>query len=293
MASHGGSFSHTEDIKLGRASGVHQSLDPLNLRVRESRDSDAHPESNAIVVWLDVTGSMSRVVRQIHASLPRLMNMLTGRNLIDHPQILFGAVGDATQGDRGPLQIGQFESGAEMEGDLGNFWLENGGGGGIPQESYELAAFATARHTSIDCFERRNRKGYVFFIGDEMTYPFVSKMQVKELLGEDISENVPTTQIFNELKDMYNVFFILPTDGAHGREEGISNYWHTLVGADHILRLEDPSNAADLIAAQIGVCEGRTTIEALREGEMAVASSVLSCVSCDLATISGPVADNL
>ena len=53
---------------------VHQTLDPRGLVVRESRDSDEHPDSNAVVISLDVTGSMDRVVRGIHANLPQQLD---------------------------------------------------------------------------------------------------------------------------------------------------------------------------------------------------------------------------
>ena len=71
------------------------------------------------------------------------------------PQILFGAIGDATC-DRAPLQVGQFESDNRMDDDLGRILLE-GGGGGQKTESYELAMYFMARHTAIDCFEKRGR----------------------------------------------------------------------------------------------------------------------------------------
>src|SRR5438874_5662822 len=107
---------------------IHQTLDPFHMRLRESRDSDEHPNSNAIIISLDVTGSMGKVVRGIHADLPRLHELLLGQNYIPHPQILFAAVGDATC-DRVPVQVGQFESDNRMDQNLENMILEGGGGG--------------------------------------------------------------------------------------------------------------------------------------------------------------------
>src|SRR5215470_16436461 len=62
----------------------HQTLDPTGLGMRESRDSAEHPESNSIIISLDVTGSMGKVVRGIHADLPRLHELLLGRKYIPH-----------------------------------------------------------------------------------------------------------------------------------------------------------------------------------------------------------------
>ena len=82
---------------------------------------------------------------------------------------MFAAVGDATC-DRVPLQVGQFESDNRMDENLENMILE-GGGGGQKTESYELALYFMARHTAIDCYAKRGRRGYLFVIGDEMAYP--------------------------------------------------------------------------------------------------------------------------
>src|SRR5919107_436434 len=147
---------------------VHQTLDPHGMDLRESRDSAEHPTSNAIVIGLDVTGSMHRVVRGIHADLPRLHELLLAHRCVPDPQILFAAVGDATC-DTVPLQVGQFESDNRMDQHLEHMVLE-GGGGGQKTESYELMLYVAARHTLTDCWEKRQRKGYLFMIGDEMAY---------------------------------------------------------------------------------------------------------------------------
>ena len=47
------------------AARVHDTLDPLGVPVRESRDSAEHPESLAIAVLFDVTGSMRDVPRTL------------------------------------------------------------------------------------------------------------------------------------------------------------------------------------------------------------------------------------
>ncbi len=266
-ASHGTAFAYDADIKTGKAAtAAHATLDPKGLGMRESRDSDAHPTSNAIAVWLDETGSMSAVIQEIYDSLPQLMGIITRKNYIVDPQIMFSAVGDANS-DRVPLQVGQFESGAEMEGDLGNFYLEGNGGGQMPpQESYELAAYVTARHTSIDCLEKRGKLGYCFIIGDEMPYAKVRAAHVRKLIGGGLEADIPTVDIFEELKAKYNVFFILPTNATGGRGRGLTKdqllgTWRQLLGPEHVLELEDASGAAQLIAAQIGMCEGTTDLD--------------------------------
>src|SRR5262245_12333263 len=116
-------FAHHDEVLRAGRLRPHQTLDPQGLLARESRDSAEHPDSNAIIVSLDVTGSMDKVVRGIHRDLPHLHELLLGHKYIPHPQILFGAVGDATC-DTVPLQVGQFESDNRMDQNIENMVLE-------------------------------------------------------------------------------------------------------------------------------------------------------------------------
>ena len=99
------------------ATTVHPLLDPRGAS-RESRDSAEHPQSLAIAVLFDVTGSMRQVPRALQAKLPQLLGLVLRHGYAGHPHIMFGAIGDATC-DRAPLQVGQFEYDNRMDGDLG------------------------------------------------------------------------------------------------------------------------------------------------------------------------------
>jgi hypothetical protein len=276
VATHGTSFTYDKDVKTGVvAPKTANQLDPKNLKVRESRDSKEHPNSNAIIVALDVTGSMGSVSHTIHSKLPALMGLLLKKNYIEDPQVLFAAVGDYNS-DTAPLQVGQFESGVEMESDISKFWLEGGGGGQIPpQESYELMAYVGARKTSIDCFEKRGRKGYFFFIGDERPYPKVSKAQISHLISPELEADIPTPEVFKELQKMYNVFYVLPARASHGRDYELVRVWQDLIGPEHVLKIEDEAGVPELIAAQIGMCEGATDEDKLVDDLKDVGSQAL------------------
>jgi hypothetical protein len=287
VATRGTAFAHDKDVKTGVvAPKTHNLLDPKGLTVRESRDSAAHPESNAIMVWLDVTGSMGSVVGIIHKKLPTLMGILTRKAYITDPQILFGAIGDATT-DKAPLQVGQFESGDEMEGDLSNFFIEgNGGGQSPPTESYELAAYVGARKTSTDCFEKRGKKGYCFIIGDERPYPSVKKNIIERLIGSEIEADISTKEMFAELQTKFVTFFILPKGASHGGQiDELRHVWGEYIDPQHILALPDPDAAAELIATQIGLYEGSTDIDTAAKDltahgtSTALVSAVRSAVS--------------
>lgn len=237
---------------------VHPTLDPQwrnsrGERVRESRDSDEHPNATSIAVMFDVTGSMGGIPVVLQQKLPELLGLLLRKAYVPDPQILFGAVGDATC-DRVPLQVGQFESDNRMDTHLANLVLE-GGGGGQDTESYELAMYFLARHTVIDSWEQRHKKGYAFFIGDECAYGKVKRAEVARLIGDQLTDDIPVRQIVVELRQRYHVFYILPKGAAHGGERKMLDFWRNLLG-QNVLELDDPNAVCETIALAIGLSEG-------------------------------------
>lgn len=226
--------------------------------MRESRDGAEHPVSNAVAVMFDVTGSMHRVPQVVQQKLPTLMGLLLRKSYLTDPAILVGAIGDAYS-DRAPLQVGQFESGIEIEDCLTKFWLE-GGGGGQKCESYELALYFLARHTAIDCHEKRGKRGYAFIIGDEMPYDVIRSSQVKKIFGDNakIEADIPIGQIIREVQDRYELFFIFPKGGSYWDDSDVFPKWQKLLG-ERALRIEDSDAVAELIASTIGLCEGSIT----------------------------------
>ncbi|MEU6750635.1 hypothetical protein ABZ914_30850 [Spirillospora sp. NPDC046719] len=236
----------------GGATTTHPDLDPKGVALRESRDSDDHPESLAIGVLFDVTGSMGGVPRTLQTKLPDLLGLLLRKGYVEHPHILFGAVGDATC-DRAPLQIGQFEADNRMDDDLGKILLE-GGGGGQMRESYELAMYFMARHTSIDCFEKRGKRGYLFMIGDELAYPKIKRREVAKVVGDDLERDLPIEDVLRELQRMYEVYFIIPEGAYHSGSRELKDFWQGLLG-QHVLYLDDLDAVCETIALTVGLAE--------------------------------------
>ena len=240
-------FSYSD----GGASQVHPDLDPRDV-MRESRDSGEHPESLAIAVLFDVTGSMRRVPRALQARLPQLLGLLLRQGYVAHPQIMFGAVGDATC-DRAPLQVGQFESDNRMDDDLGRILLE-GGGGGQKTESYELAMYFMARHTAIDCYEQRAKRGYLFLIGDEMAYPAVSRREAGRVIGDGLAEDIPLAGIVAELTRMWDTYYILPEGASYAGDRQVLRFWRGLLG-QNVIELADLDAVCETIALTVGLGE--------------------------------------
>lgn len=229
----------------------HPLMDPKGVDLRESRDSAEHPESLGVAFALDVTGSMGRIPETLaKQELPRFMQLL-GELGVAHPQVLFMAVGDA-YGDRAPLQVGQFESTAElMDQWLTSSWIEGGGGHG-DQESYELALYFAARHVDMDCYRKRGQRGYLFLTGDEKPYPQVSRRAVAQVLGDELEQDIPTAAIVEELHHQFEPFFLIPD---LERRATCERTWRDLLG-DRVVALESPDDTCVVAASLIAIGEG-------------------------------------
>lgn len=261
---------------------VHPALGPFGVGMRESRDSGEHPRSLAIAVLFDVTGSMRRVPRVLQQKLPQLLGLFQRKGYVADPQIMFGAIGDATC-DRAPLQVGQFESDNRMDDDLGRILLE-GGGGGQMTESYELAMYFMARHTSIDCFEKRGRRGYLFLIGDEMPYPVVKPAEVASVLGSSLAEPLRVPSLAAELRRMWDVYYILPAGSSYVGDASVLGAWRDLLG-QNVIELDDLDAVCETIGLTVGLGEDAIDLAAGLDDLRDVGSAAAGTVSKALARV--------
>jgi subtilisin-like proprotein convertase family protein len=189
-------------------------------KVRECCDSAEKPDTTPIVIALDVTRSRGKDAHVIFEKLPRFMGVANNSGIVTFPQVLFAAIGDARQRDSAPLQVSQFEADQRLDEALSKIRIEEGGGGN-GKESYELAAFYLARRAKIDAWEKRQKKGWFFFLGDEQPYDEVSAQDVLRIMGVEIKTDIPTPQIFRELQERFNVFFIYPASSWKDRQADI------------------------------------------------------------------------
>jgi hypothetical protein len=279
-------FDYSDTLhRAGRSKWkVHPTLDPRGVKARESCDSPEHPESLSIAVMFDVTGSMGSVPVVLQTKLPQLLGLLMRKGYVSNPQILFGGIGDATC-DMVPLQVGQFESDNRMDDHLENIFIE-GGGGGQRTESYELALYFLARHTQIDCWEKRGHKGMAFLIGDEMAYPAVKRREVHDHIGYGLERDIPTPAIVRELQRRYHVFYILPNAASYGGDPDILAFWRGLLG-QNVIELEDATAVCETIALAIAMTEGTVDLSGGRDDleEMGIDPATVRTVTGALALL--------
>lgn len=254
-------FAYTAAVNSGAAPRkAHADLDPKGLTTRESRDSDEHPNSLAISVWFDETGSMGTVPMVLVEKLKGLFGLLLRKGYVEDPQVMMAAIGDTRTDPIAPVQVGQFESDNRIDDTLMNIFLE-GNGGGQGMEGYAMIPYVMTRHTDIDCFNKRGRKGYLFVIGDEMNYPELSRDEVRKWLGEDIDRAIKTEDLWAEVKEKYHVYCIQPAGSSYHGVDHVTRHWKDLLGDEFVIQLEDLDATAETIALTIGMMEGAIDLQ--------------------------------
>jgi len=210
---------------------IDNAMNPEGIKVRESRDSDEHPESLPIIIGLDVTGSMGYIPKQlITDGLIHLMDSIIQSGIKD-PQVLFMGLGDHEY-DRAPLQVAQFESSDELlDKWLKDVYLESGGGGNAG-ESYPLAWYFAGHHTSIDSMEKRDQKGILITIGDEPPLTNYPREALQKLMGDtcEAQEEKTAGQLLEAAEEKWEVFHInLRETRSGGRPETFGS-WKQILG---------------------------------------------------------------
>ncbi len=224
---------------------INNAMNPYGIKLRESRDSEDHPNSVPIVLALDVTGSMGSIPHHlVKEGLPKIMSQIIQGGTRD-PQVLFLAIGDH-ECDESPLQVGQFESSDELlDKWLTDVYLE-GGGGGNTGESYLLAWYFAGFHTSMDCFKKRKQKGFLFTIGDEPTLPEIPARNLKTIMGDGQYENYSAAALLDKAKESFHVYHLHIKQTYAGSVQKTMDGWKQLMG-DHLIILEHHEEISTII----------------------------------------------
>ena len=232
-------------------------MNPTGVLVRESRDSEQNPNSTAIILGLDVTGSMGIIAdKMAREGLGTLVEGILDRKPVTDPQICVMGFGDVFC-DRAPLQVTQFEVDIRIAEQLSDIYLE-GGGGGNGFESYDLPWYFAANRTEIDCFEKRGKKGYLFTIGDEPPAPNgLTRHEIKQVFGNDDQQDYSASELLEQAERKYNVFHVIVEQGNHARRDlpNVKAQWRELLGGRAIL-LSNYNYISEVILAVMEVSEG-------------------------------------
>jgi len=229
------------------SNSLNRELDPARIDIRESRDSSHNPESNAIIIALDVTGSMSSVLDACVRRLGDLVTEIHNKKPVSDPHIMFMGVGDV-ECDQAPLQVTQFEADLKIAEQLTNIYLERGGGGNN-YESYTLPWVFASQKTSIDCFEKRQKKGYLFTLGDECPTPILRKKDISRL-GLNINNDLSTEEALAAVEEKYNIFHVMV-----GNRPTAIKQWTNLLG-QRAVHLPNVTQLPEIIVSTMQLNEG-------------------------------------
>lgn len=239
--------------QIYKSSSMKDNLNPKGVTYRESCDSDDHPNSTPCIFGIDVTGSMGDLAATIaKESLKTLMEELYAKQPVPDPHVMFMAIGDAYT-DYSPLQVSQFEADIRIAEQLTDIYFE-GHGGGNDGESYLAAWYFAARHTKIDSFEKHNRKGFLFTIGDEPNHKTLTKGQIKEIFGDDVESDLSAEELLTEVTRQYEVFHLIVKDGE--RRYNSVTKWSNLLG-ERAMEVTDYRKIPEIVEATMEILNGK------------------------------------
>lgn len=231
---------------------VPDELNPQNIDYRESRDSEDNPESTPIIIGLDVTGSMGHLATQLAGDLNTLVENIYDRKPVSDPHICCMAVGDI-ECDRGPLQVTQFEADIRIAEQLTQLWIEHGGGGNL-HESYILPWYFAVHKVLSDAWDKRNKRGYIFTIGDERPTPMLRGRDLNSLFGGGQHQDITKEELWEQVIEKWNVYHLVV------RHERLMPEWTDLMG-QRAMFLQDPSKMTQVIVSTIQFNEGMSLDE--------------------------------
>lgn len=192
---------------------------------RESFDSDDSPESTPIIIGFDVTGSMGYLANEIATnSLNETIMQILSKKPVTDPHMMCAAFTNTSA----PLQVTQFEADIRVVEQLLEFKL----GGGNPHAADLLLWYFAAKHTKIDSFKKRGKKGILIGIGDEVCgyspKPGVGNRlrqdNLKRVFDDDIDSDLSFMELYEMASEQYEVFHIVVGPEMRFKEGSMNSY---------------------------------------------------------------------
>lgn len=233
--------------------------DPQYIGVRESRDSEEHPNSTPIMIGLDVTGSMGYLAEEIAKNaLHETMMKLYSTNCVQDPQLMFAAIGDVK--DLAPLQVTQFESDIRIAEQLLDLWLEYRGGD-LP-EDYPLLWYFAAKHVDTDSMKKRQQKGFLFTIGDADAHESISAKEIKTIFNDEVSGDLSTRKLADLAGKSFELFHIAIMSRPNSSFKVLSR---ALPGRMIYVAKDEVSYLPEIIISVIQYTQGKEKKEILKQ----------------------------
>lgn len=215
-------------------------LNPLNV-VRECCESEEHPNALGVILSLDVTGSMGSAATDVAKKLNYVMTELYKQ--VKDVQFMIMGIGDLAY-DSAPIQISQFESDIRIAEQLDKIYFEAGGGGNS-FESYTAAWYMGSRHCKLDSW-KRNKKGIIITMGDELINPYLPQRPLSRVTGDSLQGDVETDDLYKEASKKYSIYHLnVEHGGWNDSAENVASFSKVL-GVDKVFNT-NIDNIADKI----------------------------------------------
>ncbi|NLG05896.1 MAG: hypothetical protein GX567_19035 [Clostridia bacterium] len=247
--------------------------DSRRVQLRESRDSAESPNSTPIIIGFDATASMGYLAKELAVnSLNNTIMSLYENQIVSDPHILCSAIGDC-KSDRSPLQVTQFEADIRIIEQLTDLFLE-GGGGGNGGESYNLLWYFAARHTQSDCYEKRQKKGFLFTIGDDQCHKDLSIVEIRNVFNDQTQYSLSNEELLRMVREKYHVFHIHIETGHYDDQQIVSAWKKLLPGYATTIHKHDICYLSFLITAIMAVTNGADVNQTLKQMDQSVAERI-------------------
>ena len=236
-------------------------MDPTKFEVRESRDSTLNPLSTPVIIGVDVTGSMGRLADYfVKKGLGIFFQETIDRKPVTDPHLMVMGIGDCIY-DQAPIQVSQFEADLTIAKWLEQIFIEKCGGGNN-FESYDLPYYIAAYKTSTDSWEKRNKKGYLFTLGDEMPPTKTSVADIKKFIGDAPQSDVIFKELIDKAQQQYNCYHIIIAEGNFARSNlsKVKDAWVDLLG-QNVIVLDDHTKLSEVLVSIMEINEGKDVDE--------------------------------
>lgn len=253
------SYSSATSRKTDRdytATAAKPTMTPTTFVTRESVKSDANPNPTPVIVGLDVTGSMGRVVEACRKGLGTLFIEILKREPVSDPHVMALGIGDF-EFDRYPIQATQFEADPVTIGkQVEELYLERGGGGN-GYEGYLGPLYLASLRTSCDAI-REGRKGFLFTIGDEEPQPVFRKEHIKQFFNDDVERDYTAEELIALVQKDWHYYHLMIEEGAHmsSYRDAVVKGWTNLIGQNAI-PASDHTKVPEIIISLLELIAGK------------------------------------
>jgi len=219
-----------------------------------------------IVIAMDLTGSMGAYRDTFFKKLPLLWKPDEGiTKYFADAEISFAAIGDAL-GDTRPIQVCEFDKGANLDDKIASMQKQGGCGNGM--ESYDLTAYFYMNH----CQMPKAKNPMFFWAIDERFYKDVDPNYVQTYLKEQMAEPTNTMGLMKNLAGKFDTYVLRKsTESGYGSDHNRNAHkeWQKAFGEENVMYLEEPDRIVDcilgLVAAKAGQFDTYTNLLTARQ----------------------------